>query len=67
MKETAYSKSEDLSEIYRKAFIEGARYGYNYHLVTAFPGKTFDENCKGNASQKAISKNPFHALNEIDE
>lgn len=45
-------------ELYSKEdMIESAEYGYNYHINTSFPDKSFGENCKNNFLQHLWAKN----------
>lgn len=37
--------------------IESAKYGYEYHINTSFPNKSFEDNCKNNFLQHLWSKN----------
>lgn len=34
-----------------KDMIEASKYGYNYHITTSFPEKSFEENCERNTLQ----------------
>lgn len=46
-KKVTYSESD---------LIESAKYGYEFHCITVYPEKKFEENCKNNFLQFVESK-----------